>query len=1204
MFGSGSFFSKSIAKSLFNTGLILIAFAGCNLKKPATEVPMENPESISKDFFVDPKTNVARTFIFGIQSETEVGWLGENYITHGMNFVDHANIVFDIQENDLIGKLVNPSFPDNPEKWEIAITIPIVSHYYFEKKKDEYGRESNEYIENSSRSHWSARPFLKLNLSGMKIHKWSYNPSWHGLVIVSMKDVEWDTKTNFLGFSIAAQDYKYAAHMQANYRVNLRAFEHNPKFKRTLFADENYKYMNILHMMGQKYDGLKQMMYAARWDLEKQHEIVLHGFPNEETKKITKDVVEDWNKTFESIGAVKPGFKLFVVNDKIVQKHAMDLRYNTIYWVDDRRISSFSPLGVGLAIADLKNGEIIRGGITLWGGLIEEYLNGSLSPTATIETGFAKKIKTQFFDRLNINSKTVKIPPYLASNKSRVNSSKIGGLVRDALTSEYQVKEAGKTAMGQTTSPASSAEKAIEIKQLNERIDRATNEFIGSAESMLSNYQNDLDRALNGNSIMSLIGLDVMSSATQSMPDEFKYTHKSSNQLSTEIRNNNKFKFDMDRTFADVAGDWSAALNQRTVGGKIKVDKESARRSLIKELISHEFGHFLGLGHQFKENILPEKGSVPEDIYQTLLKRSKPEAGMRQFTSVMGYRSPLSEFLTPYEEIIPGPQDHLSLRYLYKMEVSTYVKGKNEFNFHTITDGKIPAEINGEKTTYFPQCNDIEASYSLDPFCNRFDRGSNAQEIVQSYFNNLKDNLIQSYFAFSDQRKSDAFERDWGTWYRAMTNLGRVRLFYDYMRSKYKKFFEKISNDAAALTDFALTCNGDAKNPAIVAALNEYSELKDLCIANSNAIKGYSELISLPLSDYTRVNIENQFAPGGMDAGDIDRDYSKMFGTWTEAGAANLKMLAVYALKTTHPWMPWYGMWTVPTYDNPDHRYSYSSLYPIDYTQAISESIRNNLKFRVHGDEKTILGKAVLFAGLFSSLDWDSNDSQRFPKDYLSSIKKQTDFGFSVKALLVSKPQVNQNDVTVKSLKAETYDMNSGQKESIPEVFVLPEAYTIAFDDKSFVYPFSQMKFVNDKLAYLFAVQIDYTSDDNSLVSGHGAKKVLQDLHLAVIDSCLDGRRSSDGVQNGLRGFFNDRNDNFKGFYIPPTIHLEKEAFDRFKESISAGFDNYEKDVRYKEMPPSRAHCAEAVRGVGLLVATAAIMQGFFTAELIEGLEK
>jgi hypothetical protein len=1203
MFGSGKLGLQSLTKSLFETILVVIFVSGCNLKKQAVEKPMENPENISKDFFVDPKTNVARTFIFGIQSENEVGWAGENYITHGMNFVDHANIVFDIQENDLIGKLVNPSFPDNPEKWEIAVTIPIISHYYYEKKKDDFGRETNEYIENTTRSHWSARPFLKLNLSGIQIHKYSYNPTWYELMVVSMKDIEWDTKSNFLGFTVTGQDKKYQSSMQANYRINFRAFEHNTNFKRTLFSDENYKYMNILHMMGQKYDGLKQMMYAARWDLEKSHEIVLHGFPNEETKQIAKDVIEDWNKTFESIGAVKSGFKLFVVNDKIVQKHAMDLRYNTIYWVDDRRISAYSPLGVGLASADLRNGEIIRGGITLWGGLIEEYLNGNLSPTANIETGFAKKIKTQFFDRLNMNSKTVKIPPYLVANRTRVSTTKIGTLIRDTLTSEFN----SKNATLEKTKPnggAPSSDPTFELNQLNRRIEDATSDFIGHAEMMLGNYQTDLDRALNGNSLMSLLGLDMISSATQTLPEEFKYAHKTSNQLSTEIRSSTKYKFDMDRTFADVAGDWSAALNQRTVGGKVQVNKETARRSLIKELISHEFGHFLGLGHQFKENILPEKGSVPDETYETLLKRSTPEAGMRQFTSVMGYRSPLSEFLTPYEEIIPGPHDHLSLRYLYKMEVSTFVKGQDKFNFHKITDGKIPSEINGEKVTYFPQCNDIEASYSLDPFCNRFDRGSNAKQIVQSYFNNLKDNLIQSYFAFSDQRKSDSYERDWSTWYRAMVNLGRVRLFYDYMRSKYKNFFETISNDAAALTDFALTCNGDAKNPIISDELEKNPELYDLCVANSNAIKGYAELISLPLSDYTRINIDNQFTPGGMDAGDIDRDYSKMFGTWTEAGAANLKMLAVYALKTTHPWMPWYGMWTVPTYDNPEHRYTYSALYPIDYTQAISESIRNNLKFRVQGDEKTIVGKAVLFAGLFSSLDWDSNDSQRFPKDYLLSIKKQTDFGFSIKALLVTKPQVNMNDVSVKSLKAEIYDMSSGQKESIPEVFILPDAYTIAFDDKSFVYPMSPLRFVSDKLAYLFAVQIDYISDDNSLISGHGAKKVLQDLHLAVIDSCLDGSRSKDGVQNGLRNFFNDRNDTFKGFYIPPTIHLEKEAFEKFKESITAGFDAYEKYGKFSENPPSRAHCAEAVRGVGLLVATAAIMQGFFTNELIEGLEK
>ena len=177
MFGSNKVVRPSFIKSLFETFIILSVITGCNLKKPVTEAPMPDAQNISKDFFVDPKTNVARTFIFGMQSETEVGWLGERWITHGAQMVDHANIVFDVQENALVGKLVNPSFPNTPEKWEIALKIPIKAHYYFEKKKDEFGRESNEYIENSSRSHWSARPYMKLDLAGISFYKSSFEPT-------------------------------------------------------------------------------------------------------------------------------------------------------------------------------------------------------------------------------------------------------------------------------------------------------------------------------------------------------------------------------------------------------------------------------------------------------------------------------------------------------------------------------------------------------------------------------------------------------------------------------------------------------------------------------------------------------------------------------------------------------------------------------------------------------------------------------------------------------------------------------------------------------------------------------------------------------------------------------------------------------------------------------------------------------------------
>lgn len=1185
MFGSVKHSSQSLFKSLVEISLILFVVTGCNLKKPVTETPMENPQNISKDFFVDPKTNVSKTFIFAMQSESEGGRQGEYYAMHGAQMVDNANLVFEVQESQLVGKLVHPSFPNNPEKWEIALSIPIKSHYYFEKKKDEFGRESNEYIENSSRSHWSARPFMKLDLAGITIFRSSIWNDWISYVVHSIKDIEWDTKNNFLGFSattsVATRNVVNNKAM-VQLRLNMMAFEHNKNFKKTAFVDENYKYMNILHLMGEKYDGTKQALYAAHWDLSKSHKIVLYGFPNEETKEIARTVVKDWNKTLEKIGATKPGIVPFVIDETAKPTHALDIRHKTIYWVDDKRISEFSPLGIGLAISDLKNGEILWGGITLYGGLIQEYLNRNLSPSANIQVG--KVAQAQFQDRLNLKSSLLKIPAFLDEASQKVSLYRTESVMRELLMKDAVEK--------------SKKHPQFDLKAADLHAQSASVQFTTEYLNEISKIKIDAQNLLQPNYLNTVLGLNVRLTDSQSQSEELKYERKTSSQIVKEIKEKTmlaKSGLDYDRTVAMMASEWGIAFAQ----GKVNVTKEAALKSLIKELISHEYGHFLGLGHQFKENILPQKGTVPDSIYNTLKQRSTDEAGRRQFSSVMGYRSPLSEFITPFDEIVPGPQDELSLRFLYKMEVPTYKAGDADFKFTVIDDGKIPTSINGEKVSYFPQCNDTDASLSLDPYCNRFDRGSNAKEIVEGYFKNINDNIIQSHIAFSDARMSDPDEKDAGTFYKAMSNLGRIRLFYDFMRHRYKKVFESMASDKNLLYDFSATCLGTASNEKINTILDANPELKDLCIANATAIKGFTNLISLPLSDYTKVDIDNRFSPGGLDAGDADRNYSKVFGTWTEAGARYLKILALYALKTPRPWMDWWGMWTVPSYDNPDHRYSYASVYPLESTKLISDMINSNLKFKARGDEKTLLGQSVLMAGLFSDMDLGSNDTGRFPSDYLQEIKKQTEFGFNMKALIVTKPSIYANETNVKSFQGSVYDFSSGSSEPISEVFVLPGGYLIAYDEKSFLLPLTQMKFYKDTDAYVFALQISYTSDDNTKISSLGAKKVLQELHLEIINTCLDGYKG-----NGLRGFFKDNNPEFKGFEMMPMISREKDMYDKFIESIKVSFDKYEASSLYPENKPSRVQCLEAVKGIGNIVATSAILQGYFTQQLIENLEK
>jgi len=81
----------------------------------------------------------------------------------------HCNLVFDVREQYLVGLQIDPSYPKDQSRWKEVLTIPILKHYYLEKGKDNYNRETNEIVEDSSRSYWKNRTHIKFDFSGIKI---------------------------------------------------------------------------------------------------------------------------------------------------------------------------------------------------------------------------------------------------------------------------------------------------------------------------------------------------------------------------------------------------------------------------------------------------------------------------------------------------------------------------------------------------------------------------------------------------------------------------------------------------------------------------------------------------------------------------------------------------------------------------------------------------------------------------------------------------------------------------------------------------------------------------------------------------------------------------------------------------------------------------------------------------------------------------
>jgi hypothetical protein len=1199
------------------TTVSLLALSACTFKKPAEEIPVEAatreiglPQSgIPKSFFVDP-TGKPKTFLCGAASVGELTDVAADSVAHNMPLWDHCNMQFEITETQLLGKIVSPSFPDDPSRWRIGLMIPIREHYYYEKEKDANGRETNKYIENSGRSHWTARPFIKLDMTGMKILDPSKKLGINDASAVAIEDIEWDLEKGYLGYTITNVEGSSWWSFQNKTRINFLRFDHNENFIKTPFNDQNYKYMNVLHITGEKVSGVWPILYAAKWDLSKQHEIYLVGFP-QEFVPIAEDIVTEWNQTLENIGAVKKGFNVFVIKKDKELKYGFDLRYSTITWIADQKISraGASPLGVAMVTADVKNGEVLWGGVTLWGGIISEYINSYVSNDLSSSKPALKNLAS-FFAK-NAAQENLSLPQQIAAvstlNKFVMEKD------QDALASERakNLKDAVEKSIRKGKLPKDvdgnsySALSANELRALSKDLDVVT-----QARSQITEpYQQNLS---SGSYLQKFLKQARLGQPTQMSNDERTAAFKGSQSQNIDDAEMMAHSFIQctELRLSDMAVGWRQGLSES------KRDRKDLLRSTVKELISHEYGHFLGLGHQFKENILPQKGSVPDSIYNDL--KAKAEKDQTNMTSVMGYRNPRIELRTEYKDIVPGPQDKLVLRFLYNQEFSTYKTGDPDFTFVKLpTSGLIPKNLTDNpeyKVSYFPQCNDIDATISRDPFCNRFDRGYDANSIVDGYVYDIKENLVQSLIAFSDSRGGDPYQRENYMWEKYLSVMGRLRVFYDYMRVAYSDQIEKIRTDERALYGFSEACASNSvetiEHPLLKQIFTENPGLKDLCQANGRVLNEIEKLVSLKASDYTKIDTLSAVIPGGMSAGDAQRDWSRFYGTWNEMSAMPIKISSLYALSTNTPWfIGWWGLANIPQYDQPNYRFSYSSLYPIEFTKIISSTATKNMFFSkssIGQSDLTTMGSALYSLAYFNWMSQNNNDRNRFPNKFVQNLRSQTQFNLSFAALIV---EFDTDGVMKKGrLKGTMYDMYTNAQVPLSEIFILPDGQVIADGENMFIFPlpWSQLRWISETKAYLFAYKVDYNEGLEDPLAGFSIKRELEKTNIRLLDTCINGFGITEESRNGLISFFNKSNDQFDGYRVEKGIQTDEDKQRKFLVSVRQNFAKYwnQKKDDKNWINPDPKTCTEALDGLGLVVSSSAILGGMWVPEVDKYLER
>ncbi len=262
--------------------------------------------------------------------------------------------------------------------------------------------------------------------------------------------------------------------------------------------------------------------------------------------------------------------------------------------------------------------------------------------------------------------------------------------------------------------------------------------------------------------------------------------------------------FDLERTASAYAGNFSQPLS-----GFVLFE---LKQKIVKEILSHEIGHFMGLGHNFKENILPKytKHKYPTKVYNELQYRAEGTHGHEKFTnvtSIMGYASMETVLNLKIEDIKPQVQDVQVLTYIYSYSYPI-LKDDDFYYVRMDLDLFIPAD-----NAFFPHCGDWWVELGADPYCSRFDRGYDALTIIENTYTNMEERIEANILSNSDVASRNVFKKERSQWASALRGLSIMRHFYDYMRKEYKTEFDIAFSEASDkphfIYSFADICSVD-----------------------------------------------------------------------------------------------------------------------------------------------------------------------------------------------------------------------------------------------------------------------------------------------------------------------------------------------------------------------------------------------------------
>lgn len=1257
------------------TLLLTIVMSGCNFRTPAPVTPLTNNrgEKIPKSFFYRANAFSAQaqsdqTFLASWAPINEKGQIAEAYLLAGVPQAYHLNIRWEISEKYLFGYQVNPSFSDRPQdqRNQAIIQIPIKKHYHYEAEKDDYQRDTNRYVKNDDRDAWNYRPYMDLDLDNMEVNSWSFRIFWKAPTIIKVSEVEWDWENQYLAFTVDAKDNtpgQLLNSAQASFRFNFLATKGTPGFKPMPFDNQMAKYINVLHVIGKVAGGDTAITYAGHWDVTKPIDMYTHGVPNDEVMQIVADSVEAWNETFAKLGIGPKDGRKAINLIKTPLKYPFDLRYPVINWIDDRRESYGSPLGIGLAIGDVHTGEFKYSSVSIWGGLMREIVNRSLS-TSTAYGGSASNFQkfdiSAMFDTAEMSAK-FRLPEPLSPGQdlaSYMKSEPAMNRVLTAMTNSAdrwtnELATKGITPGNADTvdadgKPLVNAELAAAWKAQADRLKEDGRDE--AASIYMSNIGDDVYPS-GHDARLEFSPYDVFHEV---FSDQLFIKSRGADQGAQDLLSRMSYEQYEDLAMANAQHKakeiWLSDLMDRertfdAIADQIDpadLDPRKAYRSLAKAVLIHEIGHILGLGHNFKGNILPEKGTVADVHYDQLVGDLKEHGHVA--TTIMDYYNGRTEVRMDYDAIKPGIYDEQMLRYLYKREypVITTSNGVTTERYEQIPDDGLPLDVqqlkeadgsvNEYRVGFLPACNDFTASTNMDPLCFRWDRGPTATDIMKNRFADLNAGLMSMINAFSQAKGGASWAREGRLWGTVLSEFSQIRIFYDYMRylidenPGYKNAFNKISNNEVALLNFSNACidpstapttemkrefarlalkdaDTDEKADALVKQIQSggiqslpyeaFTRVHDLCQANQYALLQFNEIMKRKGHDHTVFDRTRKYIQLGVTGGEVPFDPSFVFGAFKEIGSLPLRYMTLFTVTNPRPVaLTWWGLAPVPIWSMDQSRYSYSSLYPYEFSSLIKTSVEENLNFGGKTGERTEIGTSLLFMNYFLWRNFaaSKDDFNRFPKTYIDNLRSLTSFDISFSPIILTNlPKANGPVDEVFRYKAAYVDSARRDTIDLPFAYMLPEREVITKGNQQQIFmQISKFRYLTDTWGYYWALELRYHyKQGHDPLKGNSVKFGIEELNQDQIDSCVDdsGR--------GLSHFFNENQDKFVGFRVGAGIASKQSQQDAFDLSVRKAFETYQ-NTQFLDRYPDPNACNEAVKGIGLTVLGGALINGYW----------